>query len=126
MSHYLTKHEYTAVGKWELQPNDVQINTGSDNIISMPKIGSYWRHEDTGDIVVACDWGIGGRYQLYHIPAKYVEQGNEWLKSLRLQKDQVKYSHGARVLEEERHDAEDFINKIETYLRNNPNGVLDE
>lgn len=127
MSHYLTDHNYESTGKWKLKPKDVKITTGSQGSpIGVTKIGSYWRHEDTGDLVVACDSGIGGRYTVYHIPAEYVQAGNKWLKNLRLQKDKAKYSHGARVLESERGDAKEFIQEIESYLQKNPNGVLDE
>lgn len=127
MSHYLTDYNYTSIGQWELKPSDVKITTGDKGSpIRIPKIGSYWRHKDTGDLVVACDWGIDGPYSVYHIPAKYIERGNKWLKKLRLQKDKSKYSHGERVLESERDDAEEFIKEIELYLQKNPDGLLNK
>lgn len=127
MGHYLTEHDYRSVEDWELQPRDLTIITGSeDRIVSIPKIGGFWRHTETGDVVVACDFGISAYYEVYHIPNEYVEKGKEWLKSLRLKKDKAKYSYGARVLQSKREDPEEFIQEVESYLKENSDGILQE
>lgn len=123
--NHLTEHA-KSIDQWELHPDNLHIATNTNHHIPMPKILNFWQHAKTGDVVVVCDWGIDGHYELHHIPSKYIKEGNQWLKRLHLQKDKAKYSHGKRVLESERDTAETFIQKAETYLENNPEGVLNE
>lgn len=120
--HYLTSYDmYESVHEWELEPSNVRITRFSDNhTISLPKIAAYWVHKETGDIVVACDGGISGYYELYHISEEYVKEDTSLLKRLRYRSPKkAQHSHGERVLQTERKHPEDFISQAHQYLEEN-------
>lgn len=102
--------ELETIRNWEQNPDGVSIDKKGD----LGEITYIWKNQLSDDLLVIYDLGVGGDYTIYHIESEYVDEANNWLKKLNLQKDKAVYTHGAVI--ERSVDEEEVLELAEEYM----------